>query len=263
MRSSIVLVVALLGGWPLACKTTTTPQPTAPRSGSASTEAGSVPASTSRAAAAPSDEAGWTEIADEDGIVVGSRPSEHSPLPVFRGVGEVEAPLLEVLAVITDADRHHEWIFSCSASALVEQSSERTGIVYNRTATPWPVPDRDVILDSRVEVLDDEREVMVRFSATEHPSRPPEDGVVRMTYLQGHYHLWAEGPERTRVEYQVDSDPGGRLPTWLAARGTRDMPLETLRELRQQVARTRGSYADRIETFRRTILAPQAAAPSE
>ena len=154
MRSSIVLVVALLGGWPLACKTTTTPQPTAPRSGSASTEAGSVPASTSRAAAAPSDEAGWTEIADEDGIVVGSRPSEHSPLPVFRGVGEVEAPLLEVLAVITDADRHHEWIFSCSASALVEQSSERTGIVYNRTATPWPVPDRDVILDSRVEVLD-------------------------------------------------------------------------------------------------------------
>ncbi|MEX1366110.1 MAG: START domain-containing protein [Nannocystaceae bacterium] len=220
---------------------------------SASTDAATTEPTTTPAL--PRDEAGWTEIAAEDGIVVTSRSSEHSPLPVFRGVGVVDASLLEVLAVIPDAPRHQEWIFSCSDSALVEQTSDATGIVYNRTATPWPVPDRDVVLDSRIEVLDGEREVMVRFVATEHPGRPPEDGVVRMTYLQGHYHLWAEGPERTRVEYQVDSDPGGRLPVVLATRGTRDMPLETIRELRAQLRRTQGIYAERIESFRRTVLA--------
>ena len=200
-------------------------------------------------------EAGWTRVTEEDGIVVTSRPSERSPLPIFRGVGRVEAPLLEVLAVVTDAERHHEWIFSCSASALVAQTSDSSGIVYNRTAAPWPVPDRDVVLDSRVELVDGEREVIVRFSATEHPDRPPTEGVVRMTYLQGHYHLWAEGDARTRVEYQVDSDPGGTLPTWLATRGTRDMPLETLRALRAQLVRTHGVYDDRIAEFRRTLLA--------
>lgn len=196
----------------------------------------------------------WTKVAEEDGIVVTSRPSEHSPLPVFRGEGLVDASLLEVLAVITDAERHHEWIFACSASALVAQTSAATGIVYNRTATPWPVPDRDVVLDSRVELVDGEREVVVRFSATEHPDRPPHKGVVRMTYLEGHYHLWAEDATHTRVEYQVDSDPGGTLPTWLATRGTRDMPLETLRSLRLQLVRTRGLYEERIAAFRRTLL---------
>lgn len=199
-------------------------------------------------------EAGWTRVTEEDGVVITSRPSDHSPLPIFRGVGWVDAPLLEVLAVITDAERHHEWIFSCSASALVAQTSEASGIVYNRTDAPWPVPDRDVVLDSRVELVDGEREVIVRFSATEHPERPPTDGVVRMTYLQGHYHLWAEGDARTRVEYQVDSDPGGTLPTWLASRGTREMPLETLRALRAQLVRTRGAYDDRIAEFRHAFL---------
>lgn len=209
-------------------------------------------------------EDGWDTVADEDGITVSSRPSEHSPLPIFRGVGRVDAPLLEVLAVVTDAERHHEWIFSCSASALVAQTSDTTGIVYNRTDTPWPVPDRDVVLDSRVEIIDGEREVIVRFSATTHPDRPPTDGVVRMPYLHGHYHLWAEDDAHTRVEYQVDGDPGGSLPTWLATRGTRDMPLETLRSLRTQLAHTRGAYDERITAFRHTLLggpAPRTGSP--
>jgi len=196
----------------------------------------------------------WTPVASEEGIEVSSRPSPTSPQPVFRGVGIVEAPLVDVLAVVTDAEHHHQWVFSCSASALISQTSESSGIVYNRTATPWPVPDRDVVLDSRVEVIDGEREVLVRFSATDHPDRPPEEGVVRMVYLEGQYHLWAEGEGSTRVEYRVDSDPGGRLPTWLATRGTRDMPLETLRALRVQVVRTRGSYDETITEFRRTLF---------
>jgi hypothetical protein len=234
----------------------TTVVPEGGRDGSAT--AGPRAAAASGASTEPGDD-GWAPVAEEDGIVITSRPSEHSPLPIFRGVGRVDAPLLEVLAVVTDAERHQEWIFSCSDSALVEQTSETTGIVYNRTDTPWPVPDRDVVLDSRVEVIDGEREVIVRFAAIEHPKRPPTDGVVRMPYLRGHYHLWSEGDTRTRVEYQVDGDPGGTLPTWLAARGTRDMPLETLRALRTQLVRTRGTYDERIAEIRRKLLGRPAA----
>jgi len=205
------------------------------------------------ATVAPADESGWTVLAEEDGIVVTSRASEKSPLPVFRGIGVVEASVVEVLAVVLDAGRHHEWVFSCSDSSLIEQTTETTGIIYNRTATPWPVPDRDVVLDSEVEPIDGEREILVRFFATEHAQRPPEDGVVRMTYLRGHYHLWDEGQGRTRVEYQVDSDPGGRLPTWLATRGTREMPLESLRGLRAQLVRTRGQYDERLEALGQAV----------
>jgi hypothetical protein len=243
-------VVAMLA---IGCRSESTVSPEDGGGGSASTREGTEPPRTSEPAS-EAVEAGWTRVAEDEGIVVSSRPSERSELPIFRGVAQVDAPLLEVLAVVTDADRHQEWLFSCSDSALVAQTSAATGIVYNRTEAPWPVPDRDVVLDSRVEIVDGEREVIVRFSATEHPERPPTKGVVRMPYLQGHYHLLAVDEGRTRVEYQVDSDPGGSLPAWLATRGTREMPLETLRALRSQLARTRGAYDARIEEFRRTLL---------
>jgi hypothetical protein len=247
-RAQVVgIVVVVLAGCRAGASTAAPGLRGAPPSAAASG------AGRSEAEPAPA-EVGWTRVAEEDGIVVTSRPSERSPLPIFRGTGLVDAPVLAVLAVVTDAERHHEWIFACSASALLAQTSAATGVVYNRTDTPWPVPDRDVVLDSRVEIVDGEREVMVRFSATTHAERPPEHGVVRMTYLEGHYHLWAEDDAHTRVEYQVDSNPGGSLPTWLATRGTREMPLETLRSLRAQLVRTRGIYDERIATFRRTLL---------
>ncbi len=244
--------LALLS-WSLACRPSApsaAPEPAAAHS-SSSTAATSEPAAP---AAAGSGEAGWRQLADVEGIVVSEHPSAHSDTPIFRGVGVVEAPLLEILAVVTDADRHHEWVFSCSASRMIEQTSRTTGLVYNRTATPWPVPDRDVVLTSQIELIDAEQEILVRFSAVEHPGTPPQDGVIRMPYLEGHYHLRAEGPRRTVVEYQVDSDPGGRLPAWLARQGTRDMPLETLRALRTQLVATRGAYAERVAELRASLL---------
>lgn len=248
IRFVLAVALALLEG----CRRDATTMP--PDAGVAPAAEGTKRSSAREAAGSPAVEPGWTLVVEEHGIVVSSQPSERSELPVFRGVGRVEAPLLAVLAVVTDAARHHEWIFSCSDSALVAQTSEVSGIVYNRTDAPWPVPDRDVVLDSHVEVLDGEREVIVRFSAAAHPDRPPLDGVVRMPYLQGHYHLWAEDDTHTRVEYQVDSDPGGTLPTWLATRGTRDMPVETLRALRTQLVRTRGTYDDRITEIRQSLF---------
>ena len=70
-----------------------------------------------------------------------------------------------------------------------------------------------------------------------------------MPRLEGHYALEALGAQRTRVEYQVDIDAGGALPSWLARRTTRDDPLQTLRKLRDRVAETRGRYADFVRRW--------------
>ena len=82
---------------------------------------------------------------------------------------------------------------------------------------------------------------------------PPRDGVVRVTALRGFYRLTALDGGRTRVVYQVYSDPGGSLPRWLARKATEKIPAETITTLRRQVARTRGQYQkflDRYDTDR-------------
>jgi hypothetical protein len=182
----------------------------------------------------------WRHLTTKDGIEVSEREVPGRTFPVFRGVGTIEANLDDVFAVLSDVDRYTEWMHKCVDAREVRRESETVRYIYNRTDAPWPVRDRDVVVRSETIVMEPGRKVHVRFALVEEESMGPVKGVVRMRHLEGHYKLEALGPEQTRVEYQADADPGGRLPAWLVKRNTRDLPLHTLLKLRQQVAKTRG-----------------------
>ena len=114
-------------------------------------------------------------------------------------------------------------------------------IDYNRTDAPWPVWDRDVVLDSRWTSSADGRMVTVEFVNADPSLVPLPEKTVRMPRLSGFYRLWKMEPEKTKVVYQVEADPGGRIPTWLAKRVARDLPWSTLSVLRKRVTKAHGS----------------------
>ncbi len=188
----------------------------------------------------------WTLVTEEDGVEVSQRPVPGRSLPVLRGIGVVDANLFRVLAVIRDVERHTEWVHDCSESRLLGIEGEAVAYAYNRSDAPWPVSDRDVVVRTETLVLEAGIEVEVRFRSVEHDSQDEVDGVVRMPRLRGHYRLRVLEAGRTQVEYQVDADPGGRLPAWLVRRTARDIPLQTLVNLRRQVTKTRGEYTDSV-----------------
>ena len=187
-------------------------------------------------------EDGWTQDADEKGVVVTVKSVPGRGLPIFRGVGQVDAGLFEILAVLDDISKFTEWMSDCTAARIVKQKNEFERIEYNRIAAPWPVSDRDTTIRSWVEVNVAKAEVKARFQSVDTPDQPPVSGVVRMPRLEGYYLLQAIDAGHTRVTYQVDADPGGMLPEWLIKLTTRKLPIETLVGLRRQVARTRGKY---------------------
>jgi ribosome-associated toxin RatA of RatAB toxin-antitoxin module len=191
----------------------------------------------------------WRHLTAKDGIEVSEREVPGRAFPIFRGVGTIEANLYDVFAVIADVDRYTEWMHKCVDAREVRRESKTVRYAYNRIGAPWPVRDRDVVLRSETIVIEPGRKVHVRFGSVEEGSMGPVKGVVRMRRLEGHYKLEALGPEQTRVEYQVDADPGGRLPAWLVRRNTRDLPLHTLLKLRQQVTKMGGQYDDSIRQW--------------
>jgi ribosome-associated toxin RatA of RatAB toxin-antitoxin module len=191
----------------------------------------------------------WRHLTTKDGIEVSEQEVSGRAYPTFRGVGTVDANLYDVFAVIADVDRYTEWMHNCVDAHRIRRESETVQYSYNRIGAPWPVRDRDVVLRSKMIVVEPGRELHVRFGSVEDDSVGPVKGVVRMRRLEGHYKLEALGPEQTRVEYQVGADPGGRLPAWLVKRNTRDLPLRTLLNLRQQVTKTHGQYDDSIRQW--------------
>lgn len=193
----------------------------------------------------------WVKVASEDGVTVWKQEKGAGGFPTFRGVGLVKANIFQVMAVLSDVDRHTQWMEACIDARMLRQISEYERIVYSRTDAPWPVSDRDAVFYSKAHVDMKRKVVDVRFKAVRSRLKPPVDGVVRMHWLRGHYKFTYKDENLTLVDYKVDADPGGMLPTWLAKLATRRLPLNTIKAFRTRCKKTAGWYDKRIEKWKR------------
>lgn len=186
-------------------------------------------------AAAP--EGQWTQIDDDDGIRTWQHERPGQDLPGFRGQTVIDAPIGAIRAVIQQVARHPEWMHNCVDAKLIEQITPDHTLVYNRTGAPWPVWDRDVVLDTIFVSSEDGKQLTLSFRNTDPKRHPLPEKTVRMPRLVGFYKLEQLAPNKTKVTYQVEADVGGSLPRWLAERVAKEMPFKTLDRLRARVTR--------------------------
>jgi hypothetical protein len=190
------------------------------------------------AATAPAAEDGWRQGVEQDGIRVDQKNVTGRGLPMFRARGRIDAPLDDVLAVILDVERQTEWMPRFEEIRVLRSDGPLHAVFYLRMGMPWPVSDRDAVLATETRHLDGGR-TLTRFWLADDEGVEPVSGIVRMAALQGHYALRPIDDGTTEVEYQVDADPGGLIPDWLAARTATDDPLQALRNLRSRATATR------------------------
>ena len=168
----------------------------------------------------------------EEGITVEEEMSPGRVLPILTGTTTMAATPERIAAWIGAIHTYVDWQHRCEEARVLPPTDGRR-LAYNRIGSPWPVSDRDVVLESERTDFEDGR-IHIEFRSTEAPDVPVPGGVVRMPRLVGSYDL-TPTPEGTRVVYTVDSDPGGSLPGWLVRQASKDLPFHTLRNLRERV----------------------------
>ena len=192
----------------------------------------------------------WELVREEAGVAVSRRANGDGALPSFRGVTEIDAPLPHVLAVLSDTTRHTEWRSRCMESRVLDRPGETSVLLYSRNRGAWPIADRDVVVLAEQVVEAGGERVRIAMTSVDSRLAPPPRGAVRMPLLEGVYQLEALGPRRTRVDYQMRVDVGGRIPRFVANYATQDMPIATLSGLRRQVGSTGADYRDFVAGWR-------------
>ena len=187
------------------------------------------------ASTADADPGTWEVLKKEKGITTFTREVEGRSLPSLKGQVLIKASIYEVMAILQDFDGHKEWMANCHSSKLLKEVDPYTRLSYNRTDAPWPVSDRDTVITSKVKINKQRKQVRISFRNVSSPLMPEVEDVVRMPTIKGYYLLVAKGPDKTFVVYEVDADPGGSLPDWLAEKASEDLPFNTLGGLRAQV----------------------------
>lgn len=177
----------------------------------------------------------WTKVDEDDGIKVWRLDIPGQDLPGFKGETIIPRSIADIVSELKQVEHHTEWMHRCMASETIKRFDDEHIMIYNRVDVPWPVWDRDVILDTQFKAESGGRLVILTFKNDDPTLRPPAERVVRMPRLEGFYRMWQITPTRTKVVYQVEADVGGAVPKWIAARVARDMPYETLAALRKRV----------------------------
>lgn len=190
----------------------------------------------------------WSKVSSDNGVTIFSKMQSDRVIPLLRAIGEVEGSLFHVMAVILDNERSPEWVPNCIESHKIKDLDHGGALVYSVTNSPWPVSDRDSIVETHREIIQKGSEYKISMQARPNVI-PLVKGRVRVPYSEIYFLLKKVDDKTTKVEYGFDVDPGGLLPDWLI-RSTIDNTLKaTIRGLEAQVARTKGIYKSQTDRF--------------
>lgn len=173
----------------------------------------------------------WQVAKNEDGVKVSLSEVPGSKYKAYRGETTIKASVAKLRALQEDVVGACAWIHECKSQKLLKHEGSQ-GWTYTQFNTPWPVTPRDSVLHvTNVEGVDGS---VTRELKGEPGFIPEEKGFVRVSQVEGYWKLVPKGPNVTEVTYQVHTEPGGSVPSWLANKFVVDAPFETLRALRKK-----------------------------
>lgn len=179
----------------------------------------------------------WVAVERERGITVSRSDDQGAALPAFRGEGVLQGNVLQMLSLMLDVKTVPRWAYGIREARALGQEGERTDYLYLYSDTPWPVRDRDMVV--RRDIVIEKPGEAFRMELRCAPDRAPERrGVVRVRTCQSVFRLTRTDPQHTALDYQMQLDPGGRLPSWAGAWITKHVPLRTLLAIERETKKT-------------------------
>ncbi|MFV3413535.1 START domain-containing protein [Pseudomonas nitroreducens] len=171
----------------------------------------------------------WKLEKEDDGVKVFLSPVAGSKYKAYRGVVEIKADVAKINALQEDVAGSCKWIHACAEMRLLKTEGDNSW-TYSKIDMPWPVTGRDVVIHVTTEKTADGG--LIRHLKAEPTYIPEEKGEIRVPKLIGEWKLVPKGAGVTEVTYQVQTEPGGSIPSWLANSFVVDAPMNTLKGLR-------------------------------
>ncbi len=173
----------------------------------------------------------WEIDKDKDGIKVYTKAEEGSDFKSFKAVVNLPATTGKILEILQNADGYSEWYGFTKTSILLKQE-KNAQYNYVETDFPWPYRNRDMVYKMSIDTLNHE---MIKISLTGIPDYiPVKKGKVRMDKAEG-YILLQSSDDSTEVNYVFHSEPGNKIPSWLANNSISELPFRTLSGLRKMI----------------------------
>jgi ribosome-associated toxin RatA of RatAB toxin-antitoxin module len=178
----------------------------------------------------------WDLAKKQNGITVYTRSVKGSNFKEYKAIAHIKASLSSLVAIVEDISAYPSWIHTCKEGKLLKRLNEKETYNYTINDAPWPVRDRDAAVHNKISQNPEDRVVTIEIKGI--PDYIPEKtGLQRVKKIDGSWRFTPLGNDTVEVVYQVHSEPGGNLPSWLVNSVVVDQPFYTLVNMQKVIDR--------------------------
>lgn len=176
----------------------------------------------------------WQLKKFENDISIYTRTPENSKYKELKAVYQIKTSLSSIIALLNDFESFPKWVYRCEKSMALKKDSDNHIIRYQTVVAPWPVDNRDMILE--VNSFQDKKTKIVYQKVNSIPDYIPlVKGHVRVREFRA---LWTLIPLKNgfvEVNYELLVNPGGNIPAWLVNLALVDGPFDTSVKMREML----------------------------
>src|SRR4051794_6022942 len=92
----------------------------------------------------------WELKKQKNGITVFTRDIESSRFKAIKVEAVLNGKLNRLDSIVRDVKNHKQWIYSTKSAHPVKYIGNNEIIYYEETSLPWPVKNRDVVIDMKL-----------------------------------------------------------------------------------------------------------------
>lgn len=183
----------------------------------------------------PEDAEGWELKKESGSIKVFTIDQPDSSFQAFKAVARLDAPIENLMAVMSNPESCVEWVHNCSESYAFGQGDFHDRYAYSVNDMPWPVNDRDYVLRIRTHGKAADGDIIMDLNAVPE-RRDAKEGYVRVDRSDTLYRFTPVG-DQTRMVWVQHTEPNGSIPGWLVNSLLVDIPVRSMKQL-EKLART-------------------------
>jgi len=176
----------------------------------------------------------WELKKFENGISVYTRATESSAYKELKVVFQIKTSLSSVIAILNDVDAYPQWVYRCGTSKVLKKDSDEHLIRYQTIVAPWPVDNRDVVVE--VNTYQDAKTKIVYQKVNGLPDYfAAKKDHVRIREFRA---VWTVKPLKNgivEVEYELLVNPAGAIPAWVVNMAMTDGPYETSLKMKERL----------------------------
>lgn len=167
----------------------------------------------------------WEEVNSEGNIKVHNTEVEGHKFKKSKVETTIDYGSIDKAEkVLKNIANYTKWQPKCELAKELKVDSNKVTL-YLTFGAPWPVTDRDLILESTF--IKTTNKLIVK-SECKPKFKPEDDDYVRITYSKSSWEIEQKEGGKLFIRNTNHSNPGGNIPAWLSSSAVEDIPLELM-----------------------------------